>query len=397
MHKIIAIVWKDILMRFSGWAEWVFFIILPVLFTLILAGGSGNQSDNRVLLGVVDQAASPLSAQLRAALQRSAAVRIEVLGLSEAEDRFSQRQVSTLLLIPAEFNLEHLGQDASQLELRQQPNNINAQVAQRAVQAVISRLGAASDIASSSVGAAEEIKSFASAQDRQAYFDRAMQEAQQAIDQAPSRIAVDQGSTRDEIAYDPRAHSSAGQLVTWVFIPLIGISSLFAYERRSGTLRRLLTTPTHASIFLVGTISGQVLIALVQMLLLVGFGSLVMKLNWGREPLALGVMLLASALSAAALGTTLGAFVKTEGQANGLSTMLGMVMALMGGCWYPMELFPALVQNAAKILPTTWAMQGLLDIVQRGQGFNAVLPEAGVLFGFAVVFFSIGIWRFRYE
>ena len=47
---------------------------------------------------------------------------------------------------------------------------------------------------------------------------------------------------------------------------------MFAYERQKGTLRRLLTTPTRKAIFLLGTISGQVLTALVQMLLLVGFG-----------------------------------------------------------------------------------------------------------------------------
>jgi ABC-2 type transport system permease protein len=108
-------------------------------------------------------------------------------------------------------------------------------------------------------------------------------------------------------------------------------------------------------------------------------------------------MLVAGALAAAALGTMLGTFVKSAAQAQGLSIMLGMVMALMGGCWYPLELFPQVVRNVVKILPTTWAMQGLLDIVLRGQGLLAILPEAGVLLGFAALFFGIGIWRFRYE
>jgi len=111
----------------------------------------------------------------------------------------------------------------------------------------------------------------------------------------------------------------------------------------------------------------------------------------------LAVILTSSALAAAALGTMLGTFVKTEGQASGLSIMFGMVMALMGGCWYPLELFPQTVQHIVKILPTTWAMQGLLDIVLRGQGLTAILPEAGVLLGFALVFFTIGILRFKYE
>jgi ABC-2 type transport system permease protein len=108
-------------------------------------------------------------------------------------------------------------------------------------------------------------------------------------------------------------------------------------------------------------------------------------------------MLLASALAAAAFGTMLGTFVKTAAQAQGLSIMLGMVMALMGGCWYPLELFPKAIQTAVKILPTTWAMNGLLDLTLRGQGLVAILPVAGVLFGFATVFFVIGIWRFKYE
>jgi ABC-2 type transport system permease protein len=146
-----------------------------------------------------------------------------------------------------------------------------------------------------------------------------------------------------------------------------------------------------------GTIFGQVGMALVQMLLLVGFGVLVMKLNWGREPLALFVLLLSAALAAAAFGTTMGTFIKTEGQASGLSIMFGMIFALMGGCWYPLELFPPAIQNAVKILPTTWAMQGMLDLGLRGGGLVDILPEAGILLGFAVIFFSVGVWRFRFE
>ncbi len=77
--------------------------------------------------------------------------------------------------------------------------------------------------------------------------------------------------------------------------------------------------------------------------------------------------------------------------------MIGMVMAMMGGCWYPIELFPEVIRSAAKVLPTTWAMQGFLDIAVRGAGLSGVLLESSILFGFALLFFAIGVWRFRYE
>jgi ABC-2 type transport system permease protein len=397
MNKLFAIFLKDTEIRFSSVMEWLFFLLLPLFFTFVLAGGTGGSSDSRTRLDVVDQAQSPLSAQLLADLNASTTVRPEVKSLGDAESEFSQRKVSTLLVIPSDFNLEHLRAGGLELDLRKQPNNLNSLAAFQTVQAVISRLSSGVEIAQQSVNAAEQIRPFASEAERAAYFESALSAAQSEISAAPQRMAVNQAVVADKIEYDPPSNSSAGQMITWVFIPLFGISATFAYERATGTLRRLFTTPTSKATYLLGTLLCAVFWALVQMLLLVLFGTLVMKLNWGHSPAALAVMLVSSALAASAIGVALGALVKTESQASGLSVMLGMVMALLGGCWYPLELFPAVVQQAVKVLPTRWAMQGMLDIVLRGRGLSAVLPEAAVLLGFAVLFYAIGIWRFRYE
>ena len=316
---------------------------------------------------------------------------------AEAQKQFDDRRADAVFIIPAGVDIASLQNGSAEVEFLQQPNNINATIAERAVQTAIRRVSSAVSAAQNAVSQRESIQPFASDSEKQAYFESSLELAQSIQADAPERVTVVEGNTKDEVEYDPRTNSSAGQLITWVFVPLFGISALFAYERQQGTLRRLLTTPSSKATFLLGTISGQVAMALVQMLLLVGFGILVMKLNWGREPLALFVLLFASALAAAAFGTTMGTFIKTEGQASGLSIMFGMVFALMGGCWYPLELFPPAIQNAVKILPTTWAMQGMLDLGLRGGGLVDILPEAGVLLGFAVIFFSVGVMRFRYE
>jgi ABC-2 type transport system permease protein len=397
MKKILAIVIKDTIIRFSSISEWLFFLILPIIFTVVLAGGTGAPKDNRIILAVTDLAGSPLSAQLISELQNSDVVRPDVKELEEAEDDLEGRKVSAMLVIPEDFTLENLLKGEMSIDFRQLPNNLNAIASEQAVQAVISKISSSVEIAKSSVALAQQVRPFTSETDRQAYFNTAMKQAQEEIKNAPQRMDVQLAATSDEIEYDPQANSSAGQLITWVFIPLIGISGMFAFERQKGTLRRVLVTPTIKSTYLIGTIVGQVFWALVQMALLIGFGILVMKLQWGQNIPALIVILISSAIAAAALGVMLGAFVKTEGQATGLSIMIGMVMALLGGCWYPIELFPRVVGTITRILPTRWAMQGLLDLVLRGQGMAAILPEAGVLLAFAAVFLLIGIWRFKYE
>jgi ABC-2 type transport system permease protein len=398
MKKIFAISRKDIIIRFASPSEWLFFLVLPIVFTFLLAGGTpSGDEDTRIRLLVVDEAQTSISRQIFDELENSSAVRPEVMTRDEAQDQFDERRATTVLIIPAGIDIESLQGGSAEVELLQQPNNLNATIAERAVLTAIRRVSSVVFAAQNAVEQREARQPFASDVEKVAYFESSLKLAQNIQNDVPERMKAVEGATPDQVEYDPRANSSAGQLITWVFIPLFGISALFAYERQQGTLRRLLTTPSTKATFLSGTISGQVAMALVQMFLLVGFGVLVMKLSWGNDPLALFVILLTSALAAAAFGTTMGTFVKTEGQASGLSVMFGMLFALLGGCWYPLELFPPAIQTVVKILPTTWAMEGMLDLVLRGGGLSDILPEATVLLGFAAVFFTIGVLRFRYE
>jgi len=397
MKKILAIFIKDTLMRFTSPIEWGFFLILPLFFTFILGAGTGPNQDPRVYFYVVDQANSPLSTSLIGELENSTAVRPDLVSLEEAVQAFDENQVTAVLIIPPDFTLETLQAGSSQVELRQQPNNVSSFAIQQGVNTALTRVSSAVEIASASTRQADALRPFPSDSERKAYFDVALQNAYAQMEAAPQRITEVQASTEDQVQYDPTANSAAGQMITWVFIPLIGLSAMFAMERQLGTLRRILVTPTGKGTFLAGTVLGQVLTAVVQMALLIGFGALVLKLKWGNAPAATALMVITSALAAGALGTMLGTFVKTEAQGSGLSIMIGMVMAMLGGCWYPIELFPGFMRSAAQALPTYWSMQGMLDILVRGKGLSDVLLESGVLLGFALIFFIIGVLRFKYE
>src|SRR5450759_4800790 len=108
MRKIFAIAWKDTILRFTGLTEWLFFLILPIVSTLVLAGGTGGSGDSRIRLEVVDQAQTPLSQQIFTDLSKSDAIHPVTVTLSKAESDLSQRQVSAVLVIPPEFNLAAL-------------------------------------------------------------------------------------------------------------------------------------------------------------------------------------------------------------------------------------------------------------------------------------------------
>jgi ABC-2 type transport system permease protein len=397
MKKIFAIAWKDAVIRFASSSELLFFIILPIIFIFLISGGvpTGDEDNRRHLL-VVDQANTTISQELLSELENSTSVRPDVMSIEEAQAEFESRQAPAMLIIPASFDIESIQNGTAELDFRGQPNDIDSSVAQQAVETATRKVSSAFSAANMALEEAKARGTFESAEDEQAYFNAALETAKSLQAETPEHVNVIQANTPDDFNWDPQANVSAGQLITWVFIPLFGISALFAYERQQGTLRRVLTTPTSKATFLLGTISGQVVMALFQMTLLVLFAVLAFKLNWGN-PIGLYIILTCSCLAAAAIGTTMGTFIKSEGQATGLSIMAGMMMAMLGGCMYPIELFPPFMQSLARIFPTTWAMQGLIDLSLRGAGVVDILPEAGALIGFAVLFFGIGVMRFRYE
>ena len=238
MKKIFAIAWKDAIIRFSSKSELLFFFILPVIFTLLLAGGtpSGND-DNRIRLPVVDESGTVISQQILAELGNSTAVRTEMLSRDEAQNQFDTRRAAAVFIIPAGINSQSLQEGTAEVNLLQQPNNINATIAERAVLTAIRSVSSSISAAQNAVKVREAKQPFTTEDEKQIYFENSLELAQSIQAEAPERVTVIEGSTPEQIEYDPRVNSSSGQLITWVFIPLFGISALFAYERQRGTLR----------------------------------------------------------------------------------------------------------------------------------------------------------------
>jgi ABC-2 type transport system permease protein len=400
MSKVIAIALKDLKLRFGGKTELLFFLVLPLVFTLLLSGVLFSSGPSKIVMVVVDEDNSDLSHKLVSLLQSSEIVTPSLLARESAQKAFDNHDAAAILIIPSGMEANLKAGQAMELDFTLDPTNNNGLAVQQEVQKVIGQISRSLAIANASTREAEKIQPFTDAAQRQAYYDQSLTAAQEEITSAPTRIVITQPVKTVDIQTQKEtqaAQASAGQLIIWVFIPLLGTSELMAYERVWGTLRRLVTTPTRKPTFLLGIITGQFSYGLIQMLMLVVIGVVLLKVPWGQNPLALLLLLISFALAAVAMGTMLGTFTRTPNQANGLSIAAGMVMGLLGGCMWPLEMFPPAVANVAKILPTTWAMMGMTQLTLYNAGFIQILPYAAVLLGFSLVFFVVGVWRFRYE
>ncbi len=160
MKKLLAIIQKDTILRFTSPMEWMFFIILPLVFIYLISGGTTQTGDPRLVLTVVDQADSALSQALLDELAKSSAVRPVLSDYDQALQEFEQLKVSAILIIPANFSTEALTAGNAALELRKQPNTLNGLAVEQAVQLAASRIASLADVARVSTARAAEISTF---------------------------------------------------------------------------------------------------------------------------------------------------------------------------------------------------------------------------------------------
>jgi ABC-2 type transport system permease protein len=301
MKRITAIAWKDALIRFSSPASLMQFLILPVIFTFLLAEfvyGGGEESPIDLL--VVDEDGSATAVALLDELGSSEAIVVVEVDRQEGEERFADERAPALLIIPAGFEAAVLDGQITEVELRKLEGNMDANAVQQTVMAAVGTVGRPLSVAQTSVLIAAGVQPFGNEAEQQAYFADSLEMAQGQLAAAPARVQVTQKEDIDVAA----SFASAGQLVTWAFIPSLTIAAtVFVFERIQGTMRRLVTTPTRSSSFLGGTIFGQFTVNFIQMLILVGFGIWVMNVDWGKSPEALLVMLVAFGLATVAFGT----------------------------------------------------------------------------------------------
>jgi ABC-2 type transport system permease protein len=403
MRKILAIAWNDIKIEFSSRSELIFFLLLPVVFTTIIGIALGNlgdfqPDDPRIPVLVVDEDGQAQAGALVEALRTSSVIRPVLRSADEAAGIFEQADVIALLTIPSGFTSAILDAQPAVIDLQVHRQSVDGPAIEQAVTLAARMVSSAAAIAHHSVVVAESIQPFSGTREREAYFQDSLEQARSRLDNPAVGAVTVRGAEREEQAFPIGfQQSSPGQLVTWVLITLIGGAQVFVNERLGGTLRRLMITPTRKASLLAGKILGRLSLGLLQMVLLVGFGALVLGVNWGQSPAAIAILLVSFGLAGTALGVMLGAFARTRSQAGGMTVLFSMLLASLGGAWWPLEVTPPLYQSVVKVLPSTWAMIGLTEVVTRGGGVRDILPEAGILLGFAVLFFTIGLKKLRFE
>lgn len=182
-----------------------------------------------------------------------------------------------------------------------------------------------------------------------------------------------------------------------MLIMLTGGSILLVIEREQGLLRRLASTPMSRGAIVLGKLGSRMALGIVQIAFGMLAGTVLFAMDWGASMPMILALLAAWALFNATLGLLLGNLARSEAQMAGMGVTGTMVLAALGGCWWPIEVTPLWMQSLALTLPTGWTMDALHKLISFGYGAGTVVPHLLALLGASAVLGWLSARTFRFQ
>ncbi len=196
-------------------------------------------------------------------------------------------------------------------------------------------------------------------------------------------------------AEEPADYVIPGYLVMFVFIASASSAELIVRERKNHTLERLLAASVSKGSIVVGTFAGIAVKALVQIAVFWTAGILVFNMSLGQSTGAVILLSVLMAVMSAAFAIMLATLAPTQRSAASIATVTSLVLAALGGCWWPLFITPRWMQFIAKFTPHGWATTGFNKLILFNAEPAAVIPEMLAVTAFGVAFGAIAMLRFR--
>ena len=359
-----ALIRKDLMIFFGDRRAVIMSFVAPILigsfFGYVFGGGGSQQGGTgRMKVLIVDQQKGSTAQAIVRGLQQEKTLQVQHATLEEAQGEVRRGRASVAVVIPADFTehpkLTFYVDPSRVIESKMVQGMLMGQMTQHFLQS-IGRAGAPPF-------QAEEVP-----------------------------LAAQRGTI-----YNPYAHSFGGMAIQFILFLGIDVGIGMLLDRQRGLWKRFASAPLSKFTLLGSRIVSATLIVMMILGVVFAFARVVFGVKMEGSLLGFVGICAAFGLMTACYGLLIASIGKTPQGARGLSILATLLMVMLSGAWIPSFLFPQWLQDATKVVPARWAMDGLDGMSWRGLGWTEALPPIFVLIGFAALFGLIAVSRFRWE
>lgn len=424
--QLRAMVGKDLLLTFTDRKAWLLNLVAPIVLAAFMGyvfGGSGKKSEpTKIPIAVVDQDNSTLSTQVVQSMGADKTLNVKTLTVDEAREQVQKGKTRVAVIIPSGFGENasqafFSGRDKPELSLLYDPSQtavlgmVQGILTQHVMQIVSKEMFSGKGGQQALNKSLTELDRYtgmnATAKDDLRNLLQSVQNWQRHSETAeqagsPPGLSMPYTVREEAIAsgkrvYNGYAHAFAGMGVQFILFMGIEAGVLILLQRRQGLWKRLRAAPLSKATLLGSRIVSSALVAIVLLAVMYTTAWLIFDVRIEGSALGFAAVVLAFALMNAAFGLMIAALGDSPDATRGISIFAVLIMVMIGGAWVPSFLFPTWLQDLSLLVPTRWAVDGLVAMTWRGLDFTTALGPIFALLGFAVLFSLLAVYRFRWE
>ena len=169
----------------------------------------------------------------------------------------------------------------------------------------------------------------------------------------------------------------------------------FLRERAQGTLERLQTTMVGSFDIMLGYMLGFLIFAVVQTIVIFTFTVFALRIDYSGSLWEIGVILFLVVTVAVSLGIFISSFANNEFQVVQFIPMVLAPQIFLSGVIIPVEQMPDLFEWLSVVLPLTYAVDALREIMLRGTDLSELWPNVAALAVFSAALLAAAVATLR--
>jgi len=372
LRRIWAVIQKEFIQTLRDRRTLLIQLLMPMI-QLFLYGYAVNMNVEHIPTAVADQSLDPASHAFVQAMTTSGYFDAMIYVSSEAEivDAIDGGQVQMGIIIPPNFAAQVERNDAHVLLLVDGADLFTSQSAYNAATAI------------------------AQAHSTQVMMTKVARTGLVRDDQ--SLLPLD---TRVRILYNPNLDD------LWFIIPgmlamllqtqtVTLTAAAVVREREVGTIEQLLVTPIRPAELMLGKITPNIFISLVNLLTILGLGVYWFKVPFQGDFWLFMWLAFMYVFSGLGLGLLISTVAQNQRQTLQLVGMVTMIALVLGGFIFPRYTMPPAIRIAGNLFPLTYFVPISRGIITKGIGLEFMWEQVAAMFIYIVVIMVFASRAFR--
>jgi ABC-2 type transport system permease protein len=176
-----------------------------------------------------------------------------------------------------------------------------------------------------------------------------------------------------------------------------GIGFAIVDARRKKLLKRLVASPMSRSEYLLSFVLSRLLLLVLEVAVLAGFGALVFGVPMRGSLWQLALVCILAGFSFSALGLLVASRARTIEAVSGMMNLVMMPMWIFSGVFFSSERFPAMLQPFIQALPLTAVANALRANMLEGAAMTHFTGEMAIIAAWLAGSFLIALGLFRWR